>query len=273
LLVAVLVRFRDQRGDFEPAQTAGNRRLEIAWTVAPALLLVGFFVLTFRTMNFVNAESPSAMRVEVVGNQWWWEFRYPELGVITANELHVPVGTPLRLEITSNDVVHSFWAPRFGWKKDAIPGKVNTMSVQVGQPGVYDGVCTEYCGLQHAWMRIAVVAQSPGEFDAWVQAQQQPRPPPQDPTSVRGQEVFLSSTCVACHTMQGTSATARVGPDLTHLGSRIAIGAGVLENTPENPQQWIRDPQRIKPGVLMPGYSSLSDSDIAALTTCLEERQ
>ena len=221
-------------------------------------------------MSSVNAESPSAMRVEVVGHQWWWEYRYPDLNVVTANELHVPVGVPLRLELTSNDVIHSFWAPQFGWKKDAIPGKTNTMPVQVDQPGVYDGTCTEYCGTQHAWMRVRVVAQSTDEFNAWVQQQQQPASSSQDPTAARGQQVFTGSTCVNCHTLRGTTANGQVGPDLTHFGSRSIIGAGVLENTPDNLRQWISNPQAIKPGVLMPGYSSLSDDDLTALVTYLE---
>jgi cytochrome c oxidase subunit II len=270
VLIAAIVRFRGRPGDADPPQVEGNRRLELAWTAAPAFLLAVFFVLTVRTMSSVNAESPSAMRVEVVGHQWWWEYRYPDLNVVTANELHVPVGVPLRLELTSNDVIHSFWAPQFGWKKDAIPGQTNTMPVQIDQPGVYDGTCTEYCGTQHAWMRVRVVAQSTDEFNAWVQQQQQPAPSSQDPTAARGQQVFTGSTCVNCHTLRGTAANGQVGPDLTHFGSRSIIGAGVLENTPDNLRQWISNPQAIKPGVLMPGYSSLSDDDLTALVTYLE---
>jgi cytochrome c oxidase subunit II len=273
LLVAAIVRYRGRPGDADPPQLEGNRTLEIAWTATPALLLAVFFGLTLRTMNIVNAESPSALRVEVIGHQWWWEYRYPDLNVVTANELHVPVGVPIRLEITSDDVIHSFWAPRFGWKKDAIPGKTNVMSVQVDQAGVYDGSCTEYCGAQHAWMRIRVVAQSRDEFDAWSGGQQQASPAPTDATALRGQQVFESNTCVSCHTVQGTTAAGRVGPDLTHLGGRTTLGAGVLENSPENLSDWIRDPQAIKPGVLMPGYSSLADDDLAALAAYLEGRK
>jgi cytochrome c oxidase subunit II len=269
VLVVTLVRDRGRPGDPDPEQVHGNRTLEIAWTVAPALLLLVMFVLTVRTMQTVNAEPSSPLRVQVIGHQWWWEYRYPDLGIVTANELILPTGAPVRLELTSADVIHSFWVPQIGWKKDVIPNQANTMNVQVDHAGSYDGPCTEYCGTQHAWMRIRLVAQSPAAFDGWTKAQQQPAPAPTDPSVQRGAQLFASSSCVNCHAIAGTSAVAHVGPDLSHVGSRTIIGAGVLDNSPDSLGRWIRDPQAVKPGVLMPAYPNFSDADLAALASYL----
>jgi cytochrome c oxidase subunit 2 len=222
-------------------------------------------------MSNVDAASPSALRIRAVGHQWWWEYQYPDLGVATANELHVPLGVPLQIELDGADVIHSFWVPQFGWKKDMIPGKTNVMWVQPEQPGVYDGVCTEYCGTQHAWMRIRVVVEPSERFDAWIAQQRQPAAAAQGPATARGQQVFLSNTCVNCHAIGGTTATARVGPDLTHVGSRTTIGAGLVENTPDTLRQWVRNAHDLKPGVLMPAYNSLSGDDLDALVQYLME--
>ena len=264
-VVFAMVRFRDRPGAPEPRQIHGNTRLEIAWTAAPALLLVMLYVLTVRTMATVETEVPSALRVRVIAHQWWWEFEYPELGIVTANELHLPVGQPIWLDLVSADVVHNFWIPQFGWKKDNTPNHVTPIHVLVEQPGVYDGSCNEFCGVQHAWMRVRAIASPPEEFQAWVARQQQPA----QATVPRGQQVFQQHTCINCHAIQGVGG-ARVGPDLSHFGGRTVIGAGVLDNTPENLRAWIVDPQRIKPGVLMPGYPDLSDEDLRALVEYLE---
>jgi cytochrome c oxidase subunit II len=221
--------------------------------------------LTVRTMATVEAEAASPLRVRVIGHQWWWEYEYPDLGIVTANELHVPVGRPVRLELESADVVHNFWIPQFGWKKDNTPNHVTPMNVVVDEPGVFDGACTEFCGTQHAWMRIRAVASPPEQFEAWVARNQQPAPG----AAPRGQQVFQQHTCVNCHAIQGVGG-ARVGPDLSHFGSRTTIGAGVLENTPENLRAWLIDPQRSKPGALMPGYVDLPDDDLRALVDYLE---
>jgi cytochrome c oxidase subunit 2 len=281
LTIYVLVRYREpgrgasrERGDQEPPQIEGDRRLEIGWTVAPVLLLGALFLLTIRTMSTVAApERPeaAALRVEVVGHQWWWEFRYPDLGVVTANELHVPVGTPLRLDLAAGDVIHSFWVPQLGWKLDAVPGRTNTMWLRVDRVGTYDGACTEFCGLQHAWMRVRLVAQPAGDFERWLQQQRAPAvepPPGQESLVARGQQVFLRNTCVNCHTVQGTAAAGRVGPDLTHFGSRQTLGAGIEPNTPEVLRRWVQNAQSVKPGVLMPAYS-FSDDDLTALVAYL----
>ncbi len=270
LLLYALWRFRGRPGEGEPPQVAGGRRLEIAWTAVPLLLLVVLFGLTLATMSTVDASTPSPLVIRVIGHQWWWEYQYSDLGVVTANELHVPVGVPMRLDIAAVDVIHSFWVPRFGWKKDAVPGKTNVMWVHVDQAGVYEGTCTEYCGNQHAWMRIRVVAEPRERFDAWVQGQRQPRPQPAGEAQNSGREIFLRSTCVNCHAIRGTSAAGQVGPDLTYLGTRSTLGAGVLTNSPENLRRWIHDPQAIKPGILMPAFGNLRDDELAALAEYLE---
>jgi cytochrome c oxidase subunit 2 len=267
-LILALVRFRARPGDAEePAQVHGNRRLEIAWTLTPALLLALVFVLVVQTMRNVDAATPGAQRLQVIGHQWWWEYRYPDLGVITANELHVPVGTPLTIDLESRDVIHSFYVPRFGMMRDTVPGKVNQMSIWVDRAGVYDGACTQYCGLQHAWMRQTIVAEPREQFDAWVAGQ---RAPAVTGAVSNGQQVFLQNTCVSCHVIRGLPTTIEVGPDLTHFGSRSSIGAGVLANTPQNLKDWIRNPQAVKPGVLMPAFSNLSAQDVSDLVDFLE---
>ena len=263
-----MVRFRDRPGAPEPAQIHGNTKLEIGWTVAPALLLVVLFTLMVRTMSAVEAEATSPLRVRVIGHQWWWEYQYPELGIVTANELHLPVGQPVRLELESADVVHNFWIPQFGWKKDNTPNHVTIMNVVVDQAGVYDGACTEFCGMQHAWMRIRTVATPPDQFAAWVARSQQPA----TATAARGTQLFQQNTCVSCHAIQGVS-DARVGPDLSHFGSRATIGSGVLENTPDQLAAWIANPQQIKPGALMPAYPDLPPDDLRALVDYLEGLQ
>jgi cytochrome c oxidase subunit 2 len=265
VLCIALVRFRDRPGADMPRQLHGNTRLEIAWTAAPALLLVVLYVLTLRTMSTVEAEAASAMRVQVIAHQWWWEYRYPDLGIVTANELQVPVGQPIRLELESADVVHNFWIPQFGWKKDNTPNHTTIMNVTVNEAGVFDGACTEFCGPQHAWMRIRVIASPADQFQAWAARHQQPAPV----ADARGLQVFQQSTCINCHAIQGVG-EARVGPDLSHFGSRTIIGSGVLENTPDNLAAWIADPQRIKPGALMPGYPDLPPDDVRALAAYLE---
>jgi len=268
LLGWFMLRYRAGPHAREPAQRTGNRRLEIVWTAAPALLLTGLFVLTVRTMLDVEDPPPEGMHIQVIGHQWWWEYRYPD-GTVTANDLHLPTGAPVALDLTSADVIHSFWVPQLGWKIDLIPGKTNTIWFTVPDPVELDGACAEYCGAQHAWMRIHVVAQSPADFAAWLAAQDQPAAAPTDPLAVQGQQVFFESSCASCHTIAGTSANGTAGPDLTHIASRPTLGAGVVANTPRNLSHWVRDPQTIKPGVLMPAFT-FSDADLQALVAYLE---
>lgn len=270
LLIYSIIRFRSRPGDDQASQRSGNRRLEIAWIIGPVLLLIFLFVMTIRTMNSVDAHGPGALDIDVIGHQWWWEFSYPDAGVVTANELHVPVGTPLLLRIDGKDVIHSFWVPQFGWKIDAVPGRTNTMSITVETPGTYEGACSEYCGAEHAWMRIRVIAQSHDDFNAWLDQQKQPAVAPSDALAKQGEQVFQSNTCVNCHIIAGSAGHGLIGPNLTHVGSRETIGAGVLDTSAANLATWVHDPQQVKPGVRMPSFSSLSDSDLQALAHYLE---
>jgi cytochrome c oxidase subunit 2 len=268
LLVVALIRFRVPPGDQADApQVHGNRRLEIIWTATPAAILAVIFILVIDTMGTVNAAQPNAEPVVVTGHQWWWQFTYPNRQVITANEMHVPVGTPMQVSLESVDVIHSFYVTQFGWMRDLVPGKTNSMWVTVVRPGTFVGTCNQYCGLQHAWMRVSVVAESPEQFNAWAQQQAQSV----TPTGSAGEQVFLKSTCVSCHTIRGLpGATGTVGPDLTHLATRATLGAGVIDNTPDNLRAWIRDAQSIKPGVLMPAFLTMSPSDLSAVADYLD---
>jgi cytochrome c oxidase subunit 2 len=270
-LIYVLITFR---GPGEASTVTGNQRLEVGWTAAALALVFGLFALAVRTMGAVDASAapgsgPTTV-VQVIGHQWWWEFRYPDSGAVTANELYVPEGQPVELRITGADVIHSFWVPRLGWKRDAIPNKTNTMQVRLDSGGTFDGPCAEYCGAQHAWMRIRLTGVPPQQFDAWARAQAANAAAPADAAAQRGLALFLSNTCVSCHAIRGTPANATVGPDLTHVGSRTTLGAGVLDNSPDAMRRWIADPQAIKPGARMPGFPNLSSAQVADLAAYLE---
>jgi cytochrome c oxidase subunit II len=262
-----LVRFRARPGDAtEPPQVHGNRAMEMIWTISPALILVVVFILMIQAMRTVDAAEPGAQPLRVIGHQWWWEYQYPNLQAVTANELHVPVGTPLQIDLESVDVIHSFHVPQFGWMRDTVPGKTNQMSVSVVRLGTFDGTCNQYCGVQHAWMRVVVVSEPVDQFNAWVAQQRQPA----TPGGSRGEQVFLQNTCVSCHSIRGVSEAGHVGPDLTHLGSRATLGTGVVDNTPDNLRRWISNVQAIKPGVLMPAFANLTSQDLDALVSYLE---
>ena len=263
-LVYAVWRYRASRHVAGEAATfEQNRRLEIAWTAAPALILAVVFVLTLGAMAEINGAGVApAMRITATGHQWWWEFSYS--GVKTANELHIPIDTPVELEVTSVDVIHSFWVPELGPKMDLLPGKTNRLRLFVHRAGSYDGQCAEFCGVEHAWMRIRVVAETQTEFDHWLSGQGLPTPAQGN----AGERVFLSSICVSCHTIRGTAAVGTAGPDLTHVGARAMIGAGALANDTARMRAWLADPQRYKPGSLMPRVP-LSDADLDALAAYL----
>ena len=263
-LVYAIWRYRASRvGAGEAAAFEGNRRLEIAWTAAPALILAVVFVLTLGTMAEMNGAGVApAMRIAATGHQWWWEFSYG--GVTTANELHIPVDVPVDLDVTSADVIHTFWVPELGPKKDMLPGVTNRLRLLARRAGSYDGQCAEFCGIEHAWMRIRVVAESQSDFDAWLRTQAQPR----TAIEMKAEQVFLANICVNCHTIRGTAAAGTSGPDLTHVGARPTIGAGVLANDVARMRAWLADPQRYKPGALMPSVP-LSDADLDALAAYL----
>jgi cytochrome c oxidase subunit 2 len=274
LLVHALVRFRARRGedDREPPQVYGSNSIEVAWIVVPLLIVVVLFLATARTVFEIERAAAGAnLRVTVVGHQWWWEFRYPDLGIVTANELHIPLSEPparrvtsLRLE--SVDVIHSFWIPQLNGKTDVVPNHPNTMWVEPLRAGAYYGQCAEYCGTQHANMQIRVFVHPKAEFDRWVAAQQ--ARPPESPAVAAGRALFLTTACVNCHTVRGTSADGTFGPDLTHLMSRLTIGAGVARNTEANLRRWVADPAHLKPGALMPAMN-LTDDQIGAVVAYL----
>jgi cytochrome c oxidase subunit 2 len=266
-LVLALVRFRARPDDAaEPPQVHGNTRLELAWTITPALILGVVLILTVGTMRSVAANDSPGLPLRIIGHQYWWEYEFPDQQAITANELHVPVGRTVQVTLESVDVIHDFHVPQFGWMRDAIPGKTNRMTFSFERAGHFDGTCNQYCGLQHAWMRVVGQASPAAEFDAWLQQQSAPA----TPTGSRGEAVFLQNTCVSCHSIRGVSNGPRIGPDLTHLGSRSTLGTGVVDNTPQRLHDWIRQPNSIKPGVLMPAYLSLSEADLAELVNYLE---
>lgn len=294
----VLVRFREKPGQERPRPIHGHMGLEIAWTIAPALIVVAIVIPTIQGVFAVQKPpEEGALVVEVTGKRYWWKFHYPEAGVTTANELHLPVGRPVSLRLESGDVIHSFWVPRLGGKRDVNPvvatpdgeePKRNWMHFTLKEEGVFWGQCAEFCGEAHSLMGLRVVAQSEEEFQDWLEKWKTPAPTAnapdtatldtagaeiaveevrgqessgqapgvhaEDPLVTRGREVFYrESYCVLCHAIEGTSAAGIIGPDLTRMGGRSTIAAGMLENTPENLVAWITDPRKVKPGAQMPG--------------------
>jgi cytochrome c oxidase subunit 2 len=253
------------------AERAPHRSVGTA-VLAAALLLVFLSIASFMTDRAIARASPGdALTIEVTGYRWWWQARYgtaPDVTFDTANEIHVPTGRPVLLQLRSADVIHSFWAPSLQGKKDLIPGRTGELRFQVDRPGRYRGQCAEFCGLEHATMAFEVVADAPAAYAAWEQSQLKPAVDA-GPSTAHGREVFLSSSCGTCHTVRGTDAAATVGPDLTHLASRRTIAAGTLPNDAAALRRWIRDPQALKPGANMPP-SELSDADLTALAAWLE---
>lgn len=248
----------------------GEPLIVVAGVIIPAVILTAVFALSLRDMAaLAQPDEPASMTVEVVGHDWWWEARY-DGGIVTANEIHIPAGQPVRVELTTDDVIHSFWVPQLQAKTDMIPGRINHTWLEADRPGRYRGQCAEFCGLQHAKMAFFVVAQSPDDFDAWLEDQSEPGQQPVDASALAGREVFLNSTCAGCHAIEGTAADADVGPDLTHLASRDTIASGVLDNNRNNLEKFVSDPQSLKPGVSMPP-TELSSEDLQALVDYLEQ--
>lgn len=274
LLTYVIVRYRRRANDdgMEPAQVYGSGPVEAAWTTVPFLIVVVLTLTTARVIQEVqDARKPaSALDVQVIGHQFWWEIRYPKLGIVTANELHVPVSQgrerlPTFLDLRSADVVHSFWVPRLMGKIDLVPNKVNSMWVEPERPGLFLGQCGTYCGTQHAKMLLRVYAETREDFDRWVR--QQTIPAENNPTTTAGRLVFERTACINCHAI-GAAGDRRFGPDLTHLMSRTTLGSGALMNSPEGLRAWIKAPDQFKPGVLMPAMN-LSDKDLDQLVAYL----
>ena len=276
MLLYAAVKFRDRSGDDrrEPLQIYGSDQLELAWTVIPVLIVIVLFLSSARVIHAVqDARRPEGtIEVTVIGHQFWWEYRYPQYGFVTANELHIPVSdpshpTPTFLQLLSADTDHSFWIPRLAGKTDLIPNHPNSMWIDPHETGLYLGQCAQYCGTQHAKMLLRAYVESRADFDRWVKAQQQAI---REDTSVipeaqEGRAVFNRTACINCHTVSGSEANGRFGPDLTHLMSRETIASGAAENTAASLRQWIQDPASIKPGALMPAMN-LTDKDLDAVT-------
>jgi cytochrome c oxidase subunit 2 len=276
LLLYSVVKFRRQKSDDgrEPPQVYGSNQVELAWTIIPILIVIALFMATARVIASVQkqARMDNAIEVVAIGHQFWWEYRYPRLGVVTANELHVPVSddshpTPTFIKLFSADTDHSFWVPRLAGKTDLIPNHPNSMWIDPHDAGLYLGQCAQYCGTQHAKMLLRVYVQPRADFDRWIQEQRQPAAVSN--AASQGKRIFEMTACINCHTVAGTVANGHFGPDLTHLMSRDTIAAGAANNTPENLRQWITNPDAVKPGSLMPAMQ-LSDQDLGALTAYLE---
>lgn len=276
LLAVAIVKFRARKTDplIEPPQVYGSTQVELAWTVVPILIVLVLFLTTARII-FALQDAPkpkTALDVTVIGHQFWWEFRYPKYGIVTANELHIPASPdsaprPTFLKLLSADVDHSFWVPQLAGKTDLIPNHVNTMWIDPKAAGVYLGQCAQFCGAQHAMMLLRVSVDSPEQFDAWVRNQQ--KAGRKDPAVAAGKKVFETQACMNCHTISGTPSTGRFGPDLTHLMSRATLASGAMDNTPENLRQWIKSPDSFKSGALMPAMQ-LSDEQLDQVTAYLE---
>ena len=272
LLYAAL-KFRRREGQGDPEQIHGHKRLEIAWTIAPAIILAVVAVPSIKTI-FDNANSPQTpeqggLVVEVTGHQWWFEFSYPDHDVVTAGELHIPTGEAVNVKLDSVDVIHSFWVPKLAGKVDMIPNNDNSMWIRADEPGDYFGQCAEFCGVSHASMGFRVIAQPRAEFDAWLLAQAAPAIEPSDPLALEGQDVFMSRAvlCFRCHTVKGTRlARGTIGPDLTHLASRNRIAGSTLENTQEGLRRWLEDPEKIKPGNIMARDAEVYNGTVSPLT-------
>lgn len=270
LLVIAIARYRARPGAPAPKPVHGHTLLEIGWTLAPALILVFIAVPTMRTIFATAGHAPEgALRVEVIGHQWWWEYRYPTLGISTSNELHLPVGTPVQVEMTSADVIHSFWVPALGGKRDLTQGRHSRIAFRPDATGEYWGQCAEFCGASHANMRLRVMVESDSVFQRWVDRQRAaPVAPAKGSAEEKGLQIFRRSSCIGCHTIAGVS-PGKVGPDLSHVGSRATIAGALFPNTTEALHRWIQNAPALKPGALMPPQN-LSAEDLDALVAYLQ---
>ena len=285
-ILYIVIRYRRRPGDPDPPQIHGHRRLEIGWTILPALVLVVVAVPSVLTIFYnANSPEPSAMEVEVIGHQWWFEFRYPDPNdpegqIVTANEMHIPSGEVVNIKLDSKDVIHSFWIPKLAGKIDMVPNSPNTMWIEADEPGEYYGQCAEFCAVAHALMRFRVIAAPRPEFDDWLRLQATPASVPEEPLAQEGKALFEGNgECFACHTVEGVRrARGTTGPNLTHLAGRRRIVAGLMENTQANLERWLQDPASLKPGNIMARDAriyteadmKLTPSEITALVSYLQ---
>jgi cytochrome c oxidase subunit II len=264
-------------GQLTPPDPALERRMK--HTIIGAITITVFILFVFLMASFLTGKTvsalstPTPLTIEVTGHQWWWEVRYMDPTanriVSSANEIHIPAGEPVLIKLFTRDVIHSFWVPNLHGKRDLIPGEENTIWIEADQPGTYAGQCAEFCGHQHAHMRFLVIADTPDKFNQWIEAQRQSSHVPDDPDEQSGQEVFMSGPCILCHTVEGTPAAGRNGPDLTHVGSRQTLAAGTIPNTRGHLGGWIVDSQTVKPGNHMPP-TNLGADDLQHLLAYIE---
>ncbi|MEZ4617598.1 MAG: cytochrome c oxidase subunit II [Caldilineaceae bacterium] len=246
---------QDQHTQIDESTTTrrGTRVVLLTGIVAPILILLVVFGATIWTLRALATPAIAEdLTIHVIGRRWWWEVQYPTQQFATANEIHIPAGRPVRIVLSSSNVIHSFWVPELQGKMDLVPGNVNSLWLQADEPGVYRGECAEFCGIQHAKMNFLVIAQPQADYDAWLAQQQQPAPQPTEELAQLGQQIFFKADCMECHTVRGTDATGKLGPDLTHLASRRTLGSATIENTLGDLGGWVSNPQHVKPGSLMP---------------------
>jgi cytochrome c oxidase subunit 2 len=269
LIVYSVMKYRWREGEPDPEQVPGSKTVEVIWTVVPFCIVVLLFILTVRTMAVSDPAPAPQPDLVVTGHQWWWEAYYPKSGVVTANEIHIPVGVQYCMRLESADVLHEFWAAELTRKMTTVPDRPNYIWLGANEPRSYLGSCSEFCGTEHAWMRFVVVAQSASDFAAWEQAQLKPSIAPATPDAIAGRNLFMEMSCVNCHAINGTNAKARVGPDLTHFATRTQFAGCILDNSPDNVRLWLRNPQGVKPGVEMPDFN-FTETQVDQLTAYLE---
>lgn len=271
LTVFITIRYRFKKDDAEPKQTAGNRKLEILMVGIPLILVIVFFFWSLNTMSAINPDrGRNKPEVIITGHQWWWQASYPGTTVNTANEIHLPVGKKILMQLEAADVIHDWWVPSLGGKMDMIPGMHNFLCVTIDKPGIYEGACSEFCGQQHAWMRIRVIAQTTADYERWLKEHALNASNPKDTIAKLGAALFMNASCGSCHNIKGTSANGMQGPDLTHFGSRQTMLTGMMDNTTDNINKWLTDPQKVKPGAHMPRFIFGPDS-VRALTAYLKQ--
>jgi cytochrome c oxidase subunit 2 len=272
LLAAIVVRHRRRPAPDEPLveHEESSRWIWLGGLALPLVVISAVLAFSASSLTALGQPDRDPRRtIEVIGHRWWWEVRYPDDGIVTANEIVIPVGQPVTIRLRTRDVIHSFWVPELSRKVDMTPGRVGSVGITAERPGLFRGECAEFCGLQHARMTFRVRALAPRRFEAWRAGAAQPAAAPATATARAGLRVFLSSTCAACHTITGTPARGQVGPDLTHLATRLTIAGGTLENNRGNRAGWISDPQAIKRGALMPP-AELDGAELQALLDYLE---
>lgn len=262
-----------------PKQDFGSHRREIYWLVGPIIILLWITAISANLVLTINAvpqahpprDKAAESELTVVGHQWWWEVHHNSSGIVAANEIYIPAGKKIRVKLRSADVIHCFWVPQLARKIDVIPGRDNYVWLEASRPGVYQGRCAEYCGTQHAWMNFKVYALTEEDYEKWHQGKTitPPSPSAEDADALAGERLFFTHTCANCHTIRGTAATATIGPDLTHVASRKELGGGVLQNSRENLELWMKNPQAIKPGCKMPDFK-LSDEHVRQIVAYLE---